>query len=59
MSFVFNPIDPAFLARERREMSENLFSQEYGAVFGTGAVGGVLFTPEMIDSMFTKEESTP
>jgi Terminase large subunit, T4likevirus-type, N-terminal len=53
-------IDPAFLERERAEMTENLFSQEYMAEFGTGAVGGVgLFTPEMIDSMFVKEESTP
>jgi hypothetical protein len=53
-------IDPAFLERERREMSENLFSQEYLAEFGSGAVGGVgLFSVETIDRMFTKEESAP
>jgi Terminase large subunit, T4likevirus-type, N-terminal len=53
-------IDPAFLERERSEMAADLFGMEYEATFGTGAVGGVgLFTPEMIDSMFVKEESTP
>jgi hypothetical protein len=53
-------IDPEFLERERAEMTENLFNQEYMAEFGTGAVGGPsLFSAETIDKMFAEKESTP
>jgi hypothetical protein len=51
-------ITAEFLARERAELTENLYRQEYMAEFGSGAVGGVgLFTVETIDRMFQKESS--
>jgi hypothetical protein len=34
-------ISPEFLERERREMSEELFNQEYMAEFGSGAGSGL------------------
>lgn len=43
-------ISPEFLERERREMSPDLYRQEYEAEFGEGTGG--LFTIPMIDALF-------
>lgn len=43
-------ISPEFLERERREMSEELFRQEYMAEFGTG-LGSSLFSMEALRAL--------
>ena len=48
-------IDPAFLERERNEMSEEMFAMEYLAEFGTGA-GSSLFSMDALRAL-VKETS--
>ena len=43
-------IEPEFLERERREMCEELYAQEYMAEFGSG-IGSALFNIEALRAL--------
>lgn len=48
-------ITPAFLERERREMTPELYAQEYEAEFAPS--GGGLFTTAMVETMFERKSA--
>lgn len=48
-------IDPAFLAREQAEMSDDLYRQEYECEFSIGLAGPRLFDPDAFDSLLVDE----